>query len=167
MRTVIGGRDLTDVIRTPQASMDASTVSQVGAVRAALVELQRQMGSGGGIVMEGRDIGTVVFPEAELKVFLSASSRVRGKRRWAQLKEQGGDRELESVISEVRQRDLKDSTRGISPLRPAADAVVFDSSQLGIDRVLRSILRMVEARVEGRELPSPSVADSPVPPRGG
>ena len=104
------------------------------------------MGEAGGIVMEGRDIGTVVFPDAELKVFLSASSRVRGERRWREMKARGQEAELDAVIVEVQQRDLQDSTREIAPLRPAADAVVLDCSQMDIEQVLGTLVRLVESR---------------------
>jgi CMP/dCMP kinase len=155
LRTVVDGRDMSDLIRTPDASMNASTVSKVPAVRSALVAAQRRLGSHGGVVMEGRDIGTVVFPKAELKVFLTASARVRGERRWRQLREQGIDRTLEDVVTEVEARDYQDSTRSVSPLRPAGDSVVLDTSKLGINRVRRALRRLVAARLEG--LPDPAL----------
>lgn len=154
LHTVVDGRDMSALIRTPDASMNASTVSKVGAVRAALVEAQRSMGSVGGVVMEGRDIGTVVFPDAELKVFLTASARVRGERRWRQLRDAGLDRVLEDVIAEVEARDYQDSTRAVSPLRPADDSVVLDTSTLGIERVRRALKRLVAARTEGAPDPA-------------
>ncbi len=153
LHVLLGDRDVSDAIRTPEASMAASTVSKVQAVRDALVALQRAMGSVGGVVMEGRDIGTVVFPDAGLKVFLTASSRVRGERRWRQLLEGGIERDLGEIIREVEARDLQDSTRAVSPLKPDHDSVVLDTSKLGIDRVLRTLVRLVRARLEGAEDP--------------
>jgi len=145
--TEVDGRDLTAAVRAPNAGMDASTVSKVGSVRTALVEVQRSMARAGGVVMEGRDIGTVVAPDADLKVFLTASARVRGGRRFKQMIERGQDADLEAVIAEIQARDLQDTTRAIAPLRPAEDAVVLDSSQLGVERVRTTILRLVAARL--------------------
>lgn len=145
--TEVDGRDLSTAVRAPNAGMDASTVSKVGAVRDALMEVQRRMARRGGVVMEGRDIGTVVAPDADLKVFLTASARVRGVRRHRQMIERGQVADLEQVIAEIQARDLQDTTRTIAPLRPADDAVVLDSSQLGIERVRKTILRLVAARV--------------------
>ena len=99
--------------------------------------------------MEGRDIGTVVFPDAELKVFISASARVRGKRRLGQMRERGQEGELETIIAEIKARDLQDSTRAHSPLRPASDALVLDTSQLGITRVRSILRRLAHARLDG------------------
>jgi cytidylate kinase len=159
LHTVVNGRDVSDVIRTPEAALRASTVSKVPAVRALLVRQQREMARGGGGVMEGRDIGTVVFPDAELKVFLTASARVRGERRWKQMRE-GGDhsRSLEEVIAEIERRDHQDSTRTVAPLRPAEDSVVLDTSALPIGRVRQALLRLAHARQEDpdAEMPSPS-----------
>jgi len=130
--------------------MDASTVSKVGAVRDALVALQRSMGVQGGVVMEGRDIGTVVFPQAELKVFLTASPKIRGTRRLAQMRERGQDGVLEEIIAEIERRDEQDSNREISPLRPADDSVRVDTSDLPIEEVLDGIRRLAEERVASR-----------------
>jgi len=145
--TEVDGRDLTAAVRAPNAGMDASTVSKVGAVRTALMEVQRRMAAEGGVVMEGRDIGTVVAPDAELKVFLTASARVRGNRRYKQMIERGQEADLEAVIADIQARDLQDTTREIAPLRPAEDAVVLDSSQLGVERVRTTILRLAAARL--------------------
>ena len=159
LRTLVNGRDVSELIRTPEASMTASTVSKVAEVRRALVDAQRRLGAAGGVVMEGRDIGTVVFPHAELKVFLTASARVRGERRWRELRGRGIERSLDEVVAEVEARDHQDSTRAESPLRPADDSVVLDTTQLGIDRVRRALRRLVLARLEGA--PDPSLdADS-------
>ena len=146
LHTVVAGEDLSVEIRTPQAAMDASTVSTVSAVREALVALQRQMGASGGVVMEGRDIGTVVFPKADLKIFLTASPSVRATRRLAQMKERGQQGDMATIIEEIRKRDLQDSTRKISPLRPAEDAVELDSSELGVDTVVAIVGRLARER---------------------
>ena len=150
LHTVVDGRDLTTEIRGPNAGMDASTVSKVGAVRDALLQVQRRMAVAGGVVMEGRDIGTVVVPTAELKVFLTASARVRGNRRYRQMLERGQEADLEAVVADIQARDLQDTTREIAPLKPAEDAVVFDSTELGIERVRKAILRLVSARLSSR-----------------
>ncbi|MEE2830372.1 MAG: (d)CMP kinase [Myxococcota bacterium] len=146
LHTVVAGEDISGEIRTPQAAMDASTVSKVGDVREALVALQRRMGAAGGVVMEGRDIGTVVFPEADLKIFLTASPTVRAQRRLTQMEERGQEGDLATIIEEIRKRDLQDRTRDISPLRPAEDAVELDSSELGIDSVVAIVGRLVRER---------------------
>jgi cytidylate kinase len=163
LRVVVNGRDVSEAIRTPDASMTASTVSKVQEVRASLVDAQRRLARGGGVVMEGRDIGTVVFPHAKLKVFLTASARVRGERRWRELKDRGVERTLEEVVDEVEARDHQDSTRAVSPLRPAEDSVVLDTSKLGIERVRRALRRLVLARLEGHPDPDldPAALDHP------
>ncbi len=143
LRTVVDGVDLSRRIRTPQASMDASTVSKLPGVRRALVALQQQLAGGGGVVMEGRDIGTVVMPGAEVKVFLGADARVRGQRRLAELLEAGEQADLEQVVRDIEARDRQDSTRAASPLRPADDAIRIDTGNLGIDEVLQKLVGMV------------------------
>jgi len=160
LRTVVQGRDISALIRSPEAALRASTVSKIPQVRAALVKRQRAMASRGGIVMEGRDIGTVVFPDAELKVFLTATARVRGERRWKQLRAKGDDSmSLEHVISEIERRDHQDATRAVAPLRPAEDSVVLDTSKLGIGRVRQALLRLAGARQnDSAEEISPSLA---------
>jgi cytidylate kinase len=146
LHTVVNGEDVSGPIRTPQGAMDASTVSKVGEVREALVALQRSMGTRGGVVMEGRDIGTVVFPGAELKVFLTASPEVRGARRLDQMRGRGQAGVLSEIIAEIKQRDEQDSTRAISPLRPAPDAVQLDTSDLPINEVLARIETLAKER---------------------
>jgi cytidylate kinase len=154
-RCVVSGRDLTHAIRTPAISQAASFVSKNASVRAALVRRQRALASRGGAVMEGRDIGTVVLPEADLKVFLTASPRVRGQRRWLQLREQGVEEELDRVIADIEARDHQDATRAVSPLKKADDAIVLDTSSLGIERVRSTILRLVRARKDGSHFEIP------------
>ena len=149
LHTVVNGRNVSGMIRTPAAAMNASTVSKVGEVRRALVTLQRVMGQQGGVVMEGRDIGTVVFPDADLKIFLSASAQVRGLRRLEQMRERGQQAELADVIAEIEARDHQDSTRAIAPLRPAEDAIQVDTSSMDIGSVRSALLSLVRQRLQG------------------
>ncbi len=135
-RVYVDGRDVTGLIRTPEMSMMASAVSAQPCVRERLLELQRGMGRGGGVVMDGRDIGTVVFPEAELKFYLDAEVEVRAKRRQLELVAAGKDATLDDTLAEMRKRDEDDSTRDIAPLAKAPDAVVVDSTGMGIDEVV-------------------------------
>ncbi len=136
-QTVIAnGNDVTDQIRTPEMSLLTSRISTLKPVRDALLKSQRLMGNDGGVVLEGRDIGTVVFPEAELKFYLSASPEERGRRRFDELSEKGEQVTLEDTIAEVISRDRQDSGRDLAPLCQAEDAIVIDSSKLGIDAVL-------------------------------
>ena len=145
LQTVVNGRNLSRAIRSPDAAMNASIVSKMPGVRAGLVARQREMGRAGNVVMEGRDIGTVVFPDAGLKVFLSASAAVRGKRRWLQMKERGQDGDLAAVIEEVERRDQQDRSRAIAPLRPAEDAVILDTSEMDLEQVLAALAELVAA----------------------
>ncbi len=136
-QTVIAnGIDVTDQIRTPEMSLLTSRTSTLKPVRDALVKSQRQMGTGGGVVLEGRDIGTVVFPDAELKFFLSASAEERGRRRCEELSAKGEQVYLAETIADVVKRDQQDSERDIAPLRQAEDAVAIDSSTMSAEEVL-------------------------------
>lgn len=143
-RVSLADEDVSEEIRSPAISMLASAVSRHPAVREALLSLQRQLGTQGA-VLEGRDIGTVVFPDAEVKVFLTASAEERARRRCAQLIEQGKTQSYEQVLSEIVERDRIDSSRAVAPLRPAADAVVLDSTALSADDVVALISARVEA----------------------
>jgi cytidylate kinase len=143
------GEDVSLAIREPSVSQGASKVSAVPAVRAALLDMQRQAGASGGAVLEGRDIGTVVFPNAEAKFFLTARPDVRAQRRFDELLARGAAPELSEVQREVAERDLRDSTRPVAPLKQAADACTIDSSVLSIDQVVQRIVRRVrEVEVE-------------------
>ncbi len=142
-RVLVDGEDVTEAIRSPEISEGASIVSAVPGVRKALVALQRHMGSGGGVVMEGRDIGTVVFPDAEAKIYLDASLDERARRRHEELRMQGSTAGYEEVRHALRERDRRDSTRAHSPLRRAADAVVIDSTGMSVEQVVDEILRRV------------------------
>lgn len=123
-----------DRIRGIEVSNCVSKVSSIGAVREKLVAMQQQMGSERGVVMDGRDIGTVVFPDAELKIFMTAEPRVRAERRYAELKAKGDDVCFEEILENVISRDKADSTRAISPLRKADDAIVLDNSYMTVEQ---------------------------------
>lgn len=144
-RVVVDGRDRSTDIRTPEISQGASIVSQHGALRAALLDLQRRLGAEGGVVLEGRDIGTVVFPDAEVKVFLTASDEERARRRQAELDARGTGQPIELVLAEIRERDRRDSTRPVAPLRQADDAVALDTTALGLDEVVERLVTIVRA----------------------
>jgi cytidylate kinase len=144
-RLLVGGIDRDDEIRTETVAAAASVVSRHPEVREALLGIQRRFGARGGVVLEGRDIGTVVFPDAEVKVFLTASPEERAKRRVSDLRERGIDADPAIVADEIRERDHKDASREIAPLKPAGDARIFDTTDLGLDEVLERLVAMVEA----------------------
>jgi cytidylate kinase len=153
VRVLLDGEDVSQAIRTQALGQGASKVSAQPRVRAALLELQRAAGRQGGVVLEGRDIGTVVFPDAEVKLFLTASVDERARRRFEQLQASGQSAVLSDVKSDVVERDRRDSSRPIAPLVQAADATVIDSSALGIEDVVSLIVaqvRSVEARLRER-----------------
>ncbi|MEK6601189.1 MAG: (d)CMP kinase [Candidatus Binatota bacterium] len=143
---LVNGVDVTDRIRTPELSQLASRVSTSKIVRERMVELQRDMGSHGGVVAEGRDIGTVVFPNAEVKVFLDASSGERARRRFEELRSQGREVTVEETLEEMEQRDRRDRERDVAPLRKAEDAVVIDSTQAGVDGVVGRIMQEIKRK---------------------
>lgn len=136
-RVIANGSDITDEIRTPEISLLTSRVAALAPVRVALVQLQQKMGANGGVILDGRDIGTVVFPDAELKFFLSASVEERGRRRFLELKAKGVDTSLEETVKDVAKRDQQDSERELSPLKMADDAIAVDSTGLTIDEVVK------------------------------
>lgn len=152
-RVLLNGEDVSEAIRTPEISLLTSRISACRSVREAMVRLQRKMGARGGVVLEGRDIGSVVFPDAEVKFFLKASAQERGRRRYEELKEKGLPVDLEQTIAEVRERDAADSAREHAPLVQAADAEVIDSTALSIDQVLAEMLEVVRARRRTAGLP--------------
>lgn len=145
-RVLLDGTDVSTAIRTPEVSLLTSRVSAAPQVRDALVALQRRLGEAGGVVLEGRDIGTVVFPQAQVKFFLSATAAARGQRRYAELVAKGVAVSLSQTISEVVARDLADSEREHAPLLQADDAVVIDSTNLNIDEVLAAMVEVVRLR---------------------
>lgn len=145
-KVFLGARDVTSALRREEVSRAASLVSAVPEVREELVRRQRTLGQAGA-VMEGRDIGTVVFPQARVKFFLTARPEVRGKRRYDELAKQGVEADLEAIVSEIRERDLRDSTRKVSPLRPADDAMVVDTSDLNLEQVVEELVKLTQQRL--------------------
>ena len=139
-RLFIDGRDVTEEIRSPQVSKYVSIVSRIPGVRYKMSGMQREFASRGGVVMEGRDIGTHVLPDAETKFFLTASVEERARRRHEELKQRGYQTELSEVIQDIRQRDEIDSNRSLAPLKPAPDAVIIDCSDSCTDRVIEIML---------------------------
>lgn len=142
----LAGEDATAAIRTPEISQGASQVSAHPAVRAALLELQRRLGAGGGVVVEGRDTGTVVFPGAQAKFFLTASEEERARRRVAELRASGVEVDPAETLRELRERDQRDASRDVAPMRPAPDAVLVDSSTQTIEQVVESLVQTVLSR---------------------
>lgn len=142
------GIDVTDQIRTPEMSLLTSRTSTLKPVREALLKSQQQMGRRGGVVLEGRDIGTVVFPDAEIKFYLSASVEERARRRFEELTLKGEVVTLAETIDDVVGRDRQDSERDIAPLRQADDAIPIDSSRLSIDEVLTGMMAMCRNKIE-------------------
>jgi cytidylate kinase len=141
---LIDGEDVSAAIRTQSIGQGASRASAIPAVRAALLAMQRAAGKNGGVVVEGRDIGTVVFPDAEAKFFLTASVDERAQRRHIELSQKGSEQSLDSVRSEVQERDRRDSSRPVAPLLQAADALLVDSTGLTIEQVVSKIVDHVE-----------------------
>jgi CMP/dCMP kinase len=141
------GSDVSLAIRSQEMSDGASRISSIPAVRSALLEIQRKVGEHGGVVVEGRDIGSVVFPDAEAKFFLTASVEVRAKRRLQELLQRGEAANYDDVAREVRERDGRDRNRAIAPLVQAADAILVDSSQLSIEQAVGAIVDHVKAVV--------------------
>lgn len=147
-RLLIDGVDRSGEIRTPEISRGASDVSRHPPVRAALLGLQRRLGADGGVVLEGRDIGTVVFPDAEVKVFLTASAEERAKRRVADLESRGVPANLADVKRQIEERDAQDSGRDVAPLKPADDALILDTSTMDLDQVVEELATVVERRAK-------------------
>lgn len=145
-RVFLGDKDVTEEIRSEACGDRASRVAQLAGVRTALVGLQRGFRRAPGLVADGRDMGTVIFPDAELKVFLTASAEERAMRRYKQLKGKGFDVSLASLSAEVAARDRRDAERAVAPLRPAPDAMVIDSTELGIDEVVEAVLEELRRR---------------------
>ncbi len=142
-RVLLDGEDVSAQIRTPEISLLTASVAACPDVRRAMVERQRVLGSDGGVVLEGRDIGTVVFPNADVKFFLKASSEVRGQRRFLELQAKGADVDLARTISDVQARDNADTGRTNSPLRQADDAIVIDTTDLNITQVLERMFTVI------------------------
>lgn len=144
-RLLLNGRDVTDSLGSPEIGDLASRFSTLEAVRARMRELQREAGAAGGVVMEGRDIGTAIFPDAEFKFFLDAAVEVRARRRFNELARKGERVSLEEVLAQLKERDRRDRERALAPLRCAADAVAIDSTGLDISQVVA----LMKSRIEG------------------
>lgn len=145
----LNGKDVSKDIRTDEMSMGASKVSGYEAVRSFLVEQQRRMADFGGVILDGRDIGTVVLPDAELKIYQVASVKTRAMRRYLENKERGLDSDLETITKEIEQRDYQDTHREHSPLKQADDAIVVDTSDLTLEEVVEKVMVLVERVREG------------------
>ena len=145
-RVLLDGDDVTQSIRTNEVAQGASRVATIAGVRAILVAAQQRAGASGGVVMEGRDIGTIVFPYAELKIFLEAAPEARAERRWKEHVEKNEHLELAQVMEEVRQRDRRDSERKVSPLVRAADAVLVDNTAMDVEETARLIVMLAHQR---------------------
>ena len=143
---LLAGKDVTTRLRTEAAGMAASRVAAMPLVRTALLDRQRAFSHPPGLVADGRDMGTVVFPNAQLKIYLTASAEERARRRHNQLKEKGLDVSLAALSQEIRERDRRDSSRAVAPLRPAEDAVVIDSTGIPIEGVVDAVLALVGQR---------------------
>jgi len=148
-RVVLDGEEVTRAIRQPAVSELASRVSALPPVRAALLGIQRDLGRNGGVVLEGRDIGTVVFPDAEVKVFLLADDDIRARRRFDELRARGLDVSLEQTRADMLRRDRRDAARDVAPMKPAPDAVVLDTGPLAIDEVVDRVIELVARRADG------------------
>ena len=145
-RVFLDGREVTEQIRRADVAQAASRLATIAGVREVLVAEQQRAGEGGGVVMEGRDIGTVVFPDAELKIFLEASPETRAQRRWKEHQEKGDNMTLLEVLQEVRERDKRDRERKVSPLVRAKDAVLVDNTAMGIEETARLIVFLAQER---------------------
>jgi len=145
-RAFLNGEDVSDAIRTPEMAMVASRVSAQAEVRKKLTEMQRTIGKNGAIVAEGRDMGTIVFPNAMHKFFLDASPEERAQRRQKQLAENGQKVEFQEILAQIQKRDRADSGRSLAPLQPAEDAVIIDSSEMSIDEVVSFMLAAVNKK---------------------
>ncbi len=146
-RIYLDGEDVSQAIRQPEASMAASNVSAIPQVRDFLLDLQRDLARRGSVIMDGRDIGTVVLPDADVKIFLTASPQVRAARRYNELKEKGHDVEYEAILAEVRERDYNDSHRAAAPLRKAPDAWVCDTTDMDLAESVRLIIEHIKERM--------------------
>lgn len=146
MRIFMDGEEVTGCIRTPEVSSHVSAVSAIPEVRTLMVDLQRKLSAAGGTVLDGRDIGTVVLPDADVKIFLTASPRTRAIRRFKEWQEKDPDITVDEVEADIRERDRLDSTRAVSPLKQAEDAVLLDNSDLTLEGTAEAILKICEEK---------------------
>lgn len=143
----LNGADVSDAIRTPAVSQSASQVAAIGAVRAFLLDTQRNVAKTHRVIMDGRDIGTVVLPFADVKIYLSASAEVRAKRRWLELQEKNAPDTYDEVLREMVERDERDMNREVAPLRQAEDAIVLDTSDLNLEESIDAILQIIREAI--------------------
>jgi len=143
VKALLDGEDVTERLRFEDTGVVASKIAAIPAVRAALSERQRRFRQPPGLVADGRDMGTVIFPDAGLKIFLTASAEIRAERRYKQLKEKGESVNLTRLFREIKARDLRDQSRSVAPLRPAEDAVIIDSTGLSIDEVFEKVVSLI------------------------
>lgn len=147
---LLNGEDVSSLIRTPEISKYASFVSAVPAVRAFLLDTQREMARTHNVIMDGRDIGTVILPDAEVKIFLTASSKARARRRFLELEEKGEQVTYDAVLADMIQRDHDDETRAAAPLKQAEDAVLVDTSELTLEQSVQAVETIVRQALEGQ-----------------
>lgn len=145
---LLNGEDVSEAIRTPEIAQYASKVSAVPEVRRFLLDVQRDMAKNSNILMDGRDIGTVILPDAPVKIFLTASAKTRAERRYRELKEKGQQVTLEGVLADIQARDRQDTTRVVAPLRQADDAVLLDTSALDLEQSIAAVLRIIREKTE-------------------
>lgn len=146
-RMIVNGRDVTKEIRLPEVSVSASKVAAVPAVRAYLLEMQRKLAREHHVIMDGRDIGTVVLPDADCKIYLTASAEVRAERRCRELAERGTPQGYETVLEDMRRRDEQDRNRAVAPLKQAEDAVLLDTSELDFEGSAKALLRLIKEKL--------------------
>ncbi len=149
-RVILNGEDVSSLIRTPEISMSASKISAVPQVRAFLLELQRDIALKNDVIMDGRDIGTVVLPKADVKIFLTATPECRAQRRYRELIEKGENVTFEEVLADVNQRDYLDSNREIAPLRPCEDSVIADTTGKNLDESVEMIIDIIKGECDER-----------------
>src|SRR5205085_1091953 len=155
LRVLLDGNDVTEAIRTEQITRLSSVISTIPAVRRDLVRCQREMGARGGVVLDGRDIGTVVFPQADVKFFLTAVPEARAQRRYEEDKRKEPGLSFDETLADINTRDRRDSTRADSPLAIAADAVVIDTTELSVDEVFARMMEVIRERVDKSKVQSP------------
>lgn len=147
LHILLGGEEVTKSLRTDQAGQDASRVAPIAAVRAGIAELQRGFLTAPGLIADGRDMGTVVFPDADVKIYLTASAEIRANRRYKQLKDKDISVTLPGLFQSIKDRDERDMNREVAPLRPAIDAVVVESSLMSLDEVFEAVIAIVREKV--------------------
>ncbi len=140
----LNGEDVSRDIRLPEASMAASNVSAIPEVRSFLLDMQKRFAKENNCLMDGRDIGTVILPDAQLKIFLTASAEIRAERRYKELIEKGTPKDYDELLAEIRQRDYNDSHRAVAPLKPADDAVIIDSSDMTLEQVVEKVVSLAK-----------------------